>query len=212
MTNSEESENRLKEKFNKELLPTWDFEKIFLEYGKKLLEKKEFQKAVNIFDDVLYVYPENIKAQTLKNISNIRFLENQARSYLGEHKIGKAIKSLEDALDIDPDDAEIRNLLEYSKELLEKEKKSIFFKLIEDNAERTIELKREVQIVPVEFKNNLALFSGKGLPMGEITTQRMVNSYLDSKTEIILHENEEWIVLFIKRRYEDELIFIPKKT
>jgi hypothetical protein len=84
MTNQEKSENRLREKFYKELLPKWDFEKVFLEYGKKLLEKKELQKAIHIFDDVLYVNPESEKAQKLKKKSILKFLKNQDPDYLDD--------------------------------------------------------------------------------------------------------------------------------
>ena len=41
MSSQDKSESRLKERFYNELLPTWDFERLYIDYGKKLLEKIE---------------------------------------------------------------------------------------------------------------------------------------------------------------------------
>ena len=77
MKNNSEKKNRLEQKFYTELLPMLDFEKILVNYGKKFLERGEYIKAKNIFDDVLYVNPENSEAKELYEEAYVHFLKKK---------------------------------------------------------------------------------------------------------------------------------------
>lgn len=66
---NDELKKKLQKEFFEELLPKWDIENDFLQLGKKYLMDGEYIIAKNIFDDVLFVDPDNEIAKVYKQFA-----------------------------------------------------------------------------------------------------------------------------------------------